>query len=145
MGLPIHDLAVTGIETIFGLTDELKKPFTFLINRDLTSTTLTYDPATRTHPVAETKEDELVIEDTRYVKFKPEQILNSNGTLTPNSRKVYLRYADLGGIPINETDQGLLPDDSTVEIKSIKYVPEVNPVFVVIVIEGVNDAVSINS
>jgi hypothetical protein len=141
MGLPIRNLAVSGVELIFGLTDELKKPFTFLINRDVT--TLTYDPVTRTDPIAEIKE-ELVVADTRYVKFRSDQILNSNGTLTPHSRKVYLRYADLDGTSINETDQGKLPDDSIVEIKSIKYVPEVNPVFVVLVIEGVNDAVSLN-
>jgi hypothetical protein len=145
MGLPIHDLAVSGIELIFGLTDELKKPFTFIINKDHSETTLAYDPVTRTYPVTETKETPLTVTDVRYVCFKADEILNSNGTLTLNSRKVYLRYADLNAISINETDQGELPDGNSVEIKSIKYIPEVDPVFVRLIIEGVNDAISINS
>ena len=145
MSLPINDLATIGVELIFSLTTELQKPFTIVINRDVGGTNLAYDPVTRSYPALSTKETELVLDDVRYIKFKPEEIRNSNGTLTPNSRKVYFKYSALNGIDINQADQGKLPDDSVVEITSIRYIPEVNPVFVVLQIEGVNDALSINA
>jgi hypothetical protein len=144
-GIPIHNIAVSGLETIFSLSQELKKSFTFVINRDVADTELSYDPVTRSYPIAATKETQLIVADVRYLRFKPQEVINSNGTLTPNSRKVIFRYLSLDGTAINETDQGLLPDGSQVEIKSIKYVPEVDPVFVSMVIEGVNDAISINT
>jgi hypothetical protein len=139
MSLPIKELATQAVETIFSLTSEMSHGITIKMRADSTGGGYTYDPVTGTH---DTNVDEMVdldIADVRILKFSDKEIRDSNGAITPNSRKIYARYADLNGASLYNSDAIELPNGQIVEIDSIKYLPdEFNPVFMVLGVSGVN-------
>jgi hypothetical protein len=140
MTLPINNLALQGINTIFALTNEMSHSISITVALDDgTSGEYTYDPVTGTYSEDVTPMSAITVADARILKFRDKEIRDSNGAITPNTRKIYFRYADLGGQSISNSDWITLPNGQVVQINSLKFLPdEFNPVFVSLVVEGVN-------
>jgi hypothetical protein len=139
MSLPITELSVVAVETIFSLTTELKKSISIDLRLDADGTSYDYDPVTGQHAASSPLTASLTVADTRILGFKDDERIRSNGAITPNTRKVFFRYVDLAGNDIHTTDSITLPDGQTAEISSVKFIPdEFAPVFVKLIVEGVN-------